>query len=162
MKIVYEIKSKEAVVWRCYDYGTEAELPEMIESCPVTELAPYAFSAHMDERLLEKGFREGRLRLWDPDSAGKVWKGGRFCFPKPEQRRGSRRLLQGQRWRRSICRRLSGKSERMLFTTAAGFGSLAFTGDCQIWGQGFLRAVMESGSWFCIWMTHRPPVSGKF
>ena len=47
MKIAYEIKKEEAVIWRCYDYGSEAELPEQIEGCPVTELAPYVFSAHM-------------------------------------------------------------------------------------------------------------------
>ena len=67
MKLVYEIKEGGAVVWRCYDYGTEAGIPETIEECPVTELAPYAFSAHMEERLLERGIREGRLRLWDSD-----------------------------------------------------------------------------------------------
>ena len=67
MKLVYEIKEGRAVVWRCYDYGSEAGIPETIEECPVTELAPYAFSAHMEERLLERGIREGRLRLWDSD-----------------------------------------------------------------------------------------------
>lgn len=64
MKIAYEIKEGGAVIWRCRDYGSEAELPDMIEGCPVTELAPYAFSLHMDERLLEKGFQEKRLKLW--------------------------------------------------------------------------------------------------
>ena len=76
MKIVYEIKNREAVIWRCYDYGMEAELPGLLEGCPVTELAPYAFSDHMDEKLLEKGFREGRLRLWDPDSGEESFREG--------------------------------------------------------------------------------------
>lgn len=52
MTFAYEIKNGEAVVWRCYDYGTEAEIPQYIEGCPVTELAPYAFSGHMDESRL--------------------------------------------------------------------------------------------------------------
>lgn len=65
MKLVYEIKEGRAVVWRCYDYGSEAGIPEAIEGCPVTELAPYAFSDHMEEKLLERGVQEGRLRLWD-------------------------------------------------------------------------------------------------
>ena len=68
MLTAYERMEGGAVVWRCYDYGSEAELPEAVEGLPVAELAPYAFSAHMDEGLLEKGAREGRLRLWDSDN----------------------------------------------------------------------------------------------
>ena len=60
MKLAYEIKKEEAVIWRCYDYGTEVELPEQIEGRPVTELAPYAFSAHMEEGALERDIRQGR------------------------------------------------------------------------------------------------------
>lgn len=52
MTFAYEIKNGEAVILRCYDYGTEAEIPEYIEGCPVTELAPYAFSAHREEKGL--------------------------------------------------------------------------------------------------------------
>lgn len=70
MKLAYEIKKEEAVIWRCYDYGSEAELPEQIEGRPVTELAPYAFSAHMEEGALEQDIRQGRLRLWDSCGAG--------------------------------------------------------------------------------------------
>ena len=68
MLTAYERMEGGAVVWRCYDYGSEAEIPEAVEGLPVAELAPYAFSAHMDEGLLEKGVREGRLRLWDSDN----------------------------------------------------------------------------------------------
>ena len=68
MLTAYERMEGGAVVWRCYDYGSEAEIPEAVEGLPVAELAPYAFSAHMDEGLLEKGDREGRLRLWDSDN----------------------------------------------------------------------------------------------
>ena len=68
MLTAYERMEGGAVVWRCYDYGSEAEIPEAVEGLPVAELAPYAFSAHMDEGLLEKGAREGRLRLWDSDN----------------------------------------------------------------------------------------------
>ena len=68
MLTAYERMEGGAVVWRCYDYGSEAEIPETVEGLPVAELAPYAFSAHMDEGLLEKGVREGRLRLWDSDN----------------------------------------------------------------------------------------------
>ena len=36
----------------------------------MTELAPYAFSAHMEEGALERDIRQGRLRLWDSCGAG--------------------------------------------------------------------------------------------
>lgn len=72
MIAAYEIKEKEAVIWRCYDYGTEAEIPEYIGDCPVTELAPYVFSAHMDEKILEEKFRRGELGLWETEKNGYI------------------------------------------------------------------------------------------
>ena len=62
MKLAYERKESGVVIRRCYDYGSEAELPEQIEGRPVTELAPYAFSVHMEEGALERDIRQGRLR----------------------------------------------------------------------------------------------------
>lgn len=35
-------------ILRCFSYGKSAEIPAMIEGIPVTELAPYVFSKHMD------------------------------------------------------------------------------------------------------------------
>lgn len=64
MVILYEKKGKEAAVWRCFDYGAEAEIPEFIDGHPVTELAPYAFSAHMDEHALWEGQKTGKLSVW--------------------------------------------------------------------------------------------------
>jgi len=64
MKLAYEIRKETAKIWRCYTYGNVAELPAELEGFPVTELAPYAFSAHMDERKLEKGLEEGSIRMW--------------------------------------------------------------------------------------------------
>ena len=62
MLTAYERMEGGAVVWRCYDYGSEVELPETVEGLPVAELAPYAFSAHMDGRLLEKEVQEDGIR----------------------------------------------------------------------------------------------------
>lgn len=45
-------------------------MPERIEGCPVTELAPYVFSAHLEEKKLEDGLREGRLLLAETEKEG--------------------------------------------------------------------------------------------
>ncbi len=69
MKLAYEMMKDGVRIWHCYTYGSEATLPECIEGKPVTELAPYAFSAHMDEEKLEKGFAEGTIDLWGEEEA---------------------------------------------------------------------------------------------
>ena len=38
MKVLYENTGGEIRVWRFYSYGGEAEVPDCIEGCPVTEL----------------------------------------------------------------------------------------------------------------------------
>lgn len=69
MKTVYENQNGRIRIWRCYTYGSEAEIPAYLDGCPVTELAPYAFSAHMDEEALAAGLREGRLQCDREDGA---------------------------------------------------------------------------------------------
>ena len=44
----YERKGNSAVIRRCFSRDTKAAVPGMIDGLPVTELAPYAFSAHLD------------------------------------------------------------------------------------------------------------------
>ncbi len=70
MKIAYEIKNGKAIIWRCYEYSPEAELPDTIENCPVTELAPYAFSDHMDEKRMERELQSHRLKIWGDGDTG--------------------------------------------------------------------------------------------
>ena len=69
MKLAYEIVNETVRIWRCYIYGKEAELPKEIEGRPVTELAPYAFSAHMDEKKLEAGLEAGTIHFWGEEEA---------------------------------------------------------------------------------------------
>ena len=59
----YERKGNSAVIRRCFSRDTKAVVPGMIDGLPVTELAPYAFSAHMDQQLLEQELAAGRLQL---------------------------------------------------------------------------------------------------
>ena len=63
----YERKGNSAVIRRCFSRDTKATVPGMIDGLPVTELAPYAFSAHMDQQQLEQsrddlGARRRRLQ----------------------------------------------------------------------------------------------------
>jgi hypothetical protein len=64
----YERKENSAVIWRCFSYDRTAEVPEEIEGLKVTAIAPYAFSAHMDEKQLEKGIREGKIHVYIPEA----------------------------------------------------------------------------------------------
>lgn len=59
----YERKGNSAVIRRCFSRDTKATVPGMIDGIPVTELAPYAFSAHMDQQQLEQELAAGRLQL---------------------------------------------------------------------------------------------------
>ena len=97
---IYEKKEGSAAVWRCFSNEERAEIPEMLGGLPVTELAPYAFSEHLDEHKLRKGLCQGRLfftqagtedrkegqealkggklkEIHLPDTVKKV---GRYCF----------------------------------------------------------------------------------
>lgn len=62
----YELKGDSAVILRCFSRDTKAEIPEILEGHPVTEVGAYAFSAHMDEKAFEKGIRSGKIRMYIP------------------------------------------------------------------------------------------------
>lgn len=64
----YERKGDSAVIWRCFSHDTKAYVPEEIEGCPVTGIVPYAFSAHMDEKELQRGLESGKIRMYVPES----------------------------------------------------------------------------------------------
>lgn len=49
----YEKLEKGVKIWRCYSWDKQVEVPELLEGLPVTELAAYAFSRHMDTGLLK-------------------------------------------------------------------------------------------------------------
>lgn len=64
----YERKGDSAVIWRCFSHDTKAYIPERIEGCPVTEIVPYAFSAHMDEEELQRGLESGKIQMYVPEA----------------------------------------------------------------------------------------------
>ena len=59
----YERKGNSAVIRRCFSRDTKAAVPGMIDGLPVTELAPYAFSAHLDQQMFEQELAAGKLQL---------------------------------------------------------------------------------------------------
>ncbi len=67
---VYERTGNSAVIWRCFSHGTKVQIPQQIGDCPVRAIAPYAFSAHMEERTLRRGLENGNLHLYVPEVLG--------------------------------------------------------------------------------------------
>lgn len=59
----YEKKENSAAILRCFSRDGRIRIPEKIGGLEVRELAPYAFSAHLDERVLDNAACEGRLRI---------------------------------------------------------------------------------------------------
>ena len=64
----YEVRGDSAVILRCFSHDSRAEIPERIGSYLVTELGAYAFSEHFEEGKLEREIREGRVKLYVPES----------------------------------------------------------------------------------------------
>ncbi len=80
----FEIKvnGDSAIILRCFSYGESAVIPSEIDGYKVTELAPYAFSAHMDHPPEEETGQEALCgeRLEEivlPDTIEKI---GRYAF----------------------------------------------------------------------------------
>lgn len=85
----YEIRKEEVIIWRCFSRFGMVQIPERIEGYPVTELAPYAFSAHMEREEWKSRIFSGICgklpefcgaqveNVVLPDSLRKV---GRYCF----------------------------------------------------------------------------------
>ncbi len=69
----YERKGNSAVIRRCFSRDTIAVIPDRIDGLTVTELAPYAFSAHLDRNAFERELAQGRIcisrsMIYDPDN----------------------------------------------------------------------------------------------
>lgn len=64
----YEVREGSAVILRCFSRDSKAEIPDEIEGYPVREIAPYAFSAHLDGGGLLEAVRTGRARMYVPEA----------------------------------------------------------------------------------------------
>ncbi|MCD7954655.1 MAG: leucine-rich repeat domain-containing protein [Lachnospiraceae bacterium] len=72
----YEMEGDSAVILRCFSRDSHIKIPSQIAGMPVVGLAPYAFSAHMDEKPLFDALRDGRARVAAPDEETAVSKTG--------------------------------------------------------------------------------------
>lgn len=87
-KFAYEIVKDTVTIWRCFSQINVADIPREIEGYPVTRIAPYAFSAHMNETELndKKYTREEDLPALCGDVLSEihlpetVCQVGRYCF----------------------------------------------------------------------------------
>ncbi len=87
-KFAYEIVGNCAVIWRCFSRTASAVIPSWIDGYPVTEVAPYAFSAHMSPSMLNGKKYTSQEDL--PELCGErleeiilsetVSRVGRYCF----------------------------------------------------------------------------------
>lgn len=161
-EFAYEVQGNSAVIWRCFSRTKTAVIPEMIDGYPVTGLAPYAFSAHMDEsELIGKLFAEGEeahAALSGKLSAegeeahaallGKSFAEGRDTFAEGED--GATKLY-GKAFdeRNAVCPALCGENleelilpatvvrvGRYCFYNCQNLKKLAFTGNLRDWGSG--------------------------
>ncbi len=72
---MYEKKGDSAVIRRCFSHEECVVIPEQICGLPVTEVGPYCFSAHMDEKAFRKEFEAGKLQIFQ-DGTGFLPAGG--------------------------------------------------------------------------------------
>ncbi len=80
-KFEYKIKDGKACIEGCFSSGTIAEIPEMLDECPVVEIAPYAFSASSELKSSEMDLpRLSGERLEEIILPKTVQKIGRYAF----------------------------------------------------------------------------------
>ncbi|MCD8337168.1 MAG: leucine-rich repeat domain-containing protein [Lachnospiraceae bacterium] len=125
----YEKKGDSAVILRCFSHDGNVRIPEKIDGLPVRELAPYAFSSHMDERELTDAFHRGDLRIASPE-------------PVTMQRSGDNWKLDnlpavsGERLESVILPQTMGRVGRYCFYDCARLKRLEFPGALYDWGSG--------------------------
>lgn len=69
MRFLYEETAAGIRILRSFGGDPSVVLPEMVEGKPVTELGPYAFSDHIDQKDLEKVIETGRFCWEDGETA---------------------------------------------------------------------------------------------
>lgn len=69
----YELLDQGVRIWRCFSYDKQVEFPGELEGRPVTELAAYVCSAHLESGWEERLRKTDRLRYGTRE--GQVYKG---------------------------------------------------------------------------------------
>ena len=69
MRFLYEETAAGIRILRSFGEDPSVVLPEIVEGKPVTELGPYTFSDHIDQKDLEKAIETGRFCREDGETA---------------------------------------------------------------------------------------------
>lgn len=109
-------------IWRCFSYDTKICIPEYLENVEVTEIAPYAFSAHMDETAMDRAMKQGKVRL--------------FCPQGQEKEAGMLPPVCGKRLEKLVISGKTAKVGRYCFYNCENLESLSFFDSVRDWGSG--------------------------
>lgn len=145
----YEKMEDGIRIWRCFSYDTRAVIPKSLEGLPVTEIGPYAFSAHMDEKEFQEGLACGRIHIYNPyrqTNASDAEETGKELL----QKRG----LWGERLEEIVLSDRIVRVGRYCFYNCENLKGISFGGQVQDWGSGAftgchqvkkISVVMEEG-----------------
>lgn len=122
----YEIRENSAVILRCFSHDAKAEIPEALGGYPVTELGPYAFSAHFDEKKLREALRDGRAELYVPP----MLRNERSCGAEPAP------ALCGDRLEEIVLPETVQRVGRYCFYNCGRLRRVEFYGALSDWGSG--------------------------
>lgn len=149
--LIYEKKGNSAVIWRCFSHEDRVVIPAQVDGLPVTELAPYCFSAHMDRGLLEKGIKSGRLYRAGAEIFLKSGESGESqgllepCGSRPEGD-GMPPELCGGRLRELVLPATVKRAGRYCFYNCEQLHYLEFHGGLTDWGSGVFTGCHQMSS----------------
>lgn len=133
----YEIRKGSAVIWRCFSRDTRAEIPAQIDGYPVTELAPYAFSAHMETRELVRRVKDGTVKIYVPES---------FQGETDAEASLEGPVLCGEQLEEIVLPKTVCRVGRYCFYDCGSLQRIEFCGSLTDWGSGVFTRCHRVGS----------------
>lgn len=112
------------MILRCFSRDGRVVVPEQMDGLPVRELAPYVFSAHMDENAIADGLLDGSVHLFPHGTAKRT----EMCGDRLEE------LILP-----STLRRVG----RYCFYNCGHLRRLEFSGDLNDWGSGVFNGCRQ-------------------
>lgn len=120
----YEVKENSVVIHRCFSRDTKVVIPERLAGFPVTELAPYAFSAHIDEAQFQRERSAGKIKV------------SRSAFQTGEELEAEVPALCGEHLEELNLPASVTRVGRYCFYNCGNLHRLSFTGKLTDWGTG--------------------------
>ncbi|MCD7832503.1 MAG: leucine-rich repeat domain-containing protein [Lachnospiraceae bacterium] len=127
----YEKRGDSAVILRCFSRDGSVRIPEKLDGLPVRELAPYAFSAHMEEQEWMDAVRRGGAGIASAEQELPVkqasWENVELA---------SLPVLSGERLEHAVLPQTLRRVGRYCFYDCAHLQGLEFPGELYDWGSG--------------------------